>query len=184
MIAETKQQDLPADFDEIYLMYYPALNRYASSMVRDDAIAEDMVHNVFLKLVENGEALNNSTYQKAYLYRAVYNECMNHLKHQQIESTYQKHSQPRTEENQEKAEKSVQYKELQQAINNALNHLPEQCRMVFQLSRYEQLKYREIAGMLEISVNTVEKHMVKALKRLRIQLEDYLPLLIFWLLIN
>ena len=182
MTGAPKQPGYPADFDEVYMAYYPALNRYACTMVRDDAVAEDMVHNVFLKLVENGAGLSHSTYQKAYLYRAVYNECMNYIRHEHIITGYKNQQIPATEQSAQADTTSLQHKELKQAINTALSLLPEQCRKVFQLSRHEELTYKEIAAVLNISVNTVEKHMVKALKKLRIQLEEYLPLLIFWLL--
>jgi RNA polymerase sigma-70 factor (ECF subfamily) len=184
MVLGTKQPDEPADFDEVYMRYYPALNRYAYLMVKDGDVAEDMVHNVFLKLVESEVALNNPAYQKAYLYRSVYNECLNHIKHQQIRKGYQNEKNSYPEEIADTDEASIQHKELKQTIAKALDLLPEQCRRVFQLSRYEELKYKEIADLLGISVNTVEKHMVKALKRLRVQLEDYLPLFVFLFLNN
>ena len=177
MMDETKQPGDPADFDKIYLLHYPALSRYANTIVKDDVIAEDMVHNVFLKLMENEESLIRSANLKAYLYRSIYNECMNHIKHQQVETMYQKEKVNHSDDHLEGPAGNLGHKELKQAIAAALMLLPEQCRTVFQLSRYEELKYKEIAVTLNISVNTVEKHMVKALKRLRIQLEDYLPLL-------
>ena len=71
----------------------------------------------------------------------------------------------------------------QHSLQKAINALPESCRTIFQLSRFEELKYAEIAAQLGISVKTVEAQMSKALKRLRIQLADYLPL-ILWLLFS
>jgi RNA polymerase sigma-70 factor, ECF subfamily len=68
--------------------------------------------------------------------------------------------------------------ELEQRINIALNQLPEQCRLVFQMSRMEDLKYGEIAGQLNISIKTVENHMGKALRIMRQHLRDYLILLV------
>ena len=72
-------------------------------------------------------------------------------------------------------------KELEQQFREALNELPEQCRTVFQLSRFEELKYREIADKLDISVKTVENHMGKALKLLRLKLVDFLPFFFIFL---
>ena len=68
-------------------------------------------------------------------------------------------------------------KELQQKIEKAIQRLPEQCRLVFKMSRYEELKYREIASVLNISIKTVENQMGKALKLMRENLADYLTLL-------
>ena len=69
--------------------------------------------------------------------------------------------------------------ELQEIIRRALDTLPERCREIFIKSRIEGLKYKEISDELGISVNTVENQMVTALKKLRVALKDYLPLLLF-----
>jgi RNA polymerase sigma-70 factor (ECF subfamily) len=73
-------------------------------------------------------------------------------------------------------------KDLERAIAEVLDELPDKCRMVFKLSRYEELKYGEIADKLGISVKAVEKHITKALKVFRVKLKDYLPLFfLLWL---
>ena len=76
----------------------------------------------------------------------------------------------------------MMYKNLEEAIRQAMNALPEQCRTVFQLSRYEELKYREIATRLSISEKTVENHMGKALKLLRLKLADYIVTVVVWII--
>ena len=70
-------------------------------------------------------------------------------------------------------------KELETKLDQALQELPEQCRTIFQLSRFEELKYREIAERLEISPKTVENQMGKALKLLRMKLIDFLPFTLY-----
>jgi RNA polymerase sigma-70 factor (ECF subfamily) len=80
------------------------------------------------------------------------------------------------------AAKKVLAGELEKKLRKALNELPEQCRIIFQLSRFEELRYREIAEKLGISVKTVENQMGKALKLLRVKLVDFLPLLLLSLL--
>ena len=75
-----------------------------------------------------------------------------------------------------------QENELYERFQLALEKLPEKCRMVFNLSRFEELKYQEIADRLEISIKTVEAHMGKALKTLRVELAEFLPLLLIFLL--
>ena len=67
--------------------------------------------------------------------------------------------------------------ELERHLQQALSKLPEKCRAIFHLSRFEYLKYQEIANQLEISIKTVETHMVKALRILRKEMKDFLPLL-------
>jgi RNA polymerase sigma-70 factor (ECF subfamily) len=66
---------------------------------------------------------------------------------------------------------------LEAKIQEAIQSLPEQCRLIFKMSRYEELKYQEIADQLHISIKTVENQMGKALKLMRIKLKDYLPLI-------
>src|SRR5205085_8962102 len=81
----------------------------------------------------------------------------------------------------DKASKKIQLKELEEKLHKALNDLPEQCRTIFQMSRFEELRYREIAEQLNISIKTVENQMGKALKILRTKLVDFLPLLILFI---
>ena len=116
----------------------------------------------------------------AYLYRAVYNESLNYLKHEKVKMAYQSHANHSMDKH-ESAEDQANVKQLEQRIQTAMNELPEQCRTIFQLSRFEELKYREIADRLGISVKTVENQMGKALKVLRTKLVEYLPVL--WLLL-
>ena len=74
-----------------------------------------------------------------------------------------------------------EFEELELQIEKAIARLPKQCRLVFQLSRFEELKYAEIAEHLNISIKTVENHMGKALKIMRGQLKDYLPLFLIFM---
>lgn len=83
-----------------------------------------------------------------------------------------------TEEPYSDMQSASQVKDLEKRIEQALLKLPEQCRLIFQMSRFRQLKYREIADVLNISVKTVENQMGKALKIMRTNLSDYLGILL------
>lgn len=170
------------DFDEIYLTYFDALHRYAYTLVRDEIIAEEMVHHMFWKVLEKPTGLQVHTSLKAYLYRSVYHECLNYLKHQKVKQAYES-SYLGDDAQEENVAHQLQYRELVENLNHAINGLPEQCRTIFQLSRFENLKYAEIATQLGLSIKTVETQMSRALKKLRIKLADYLPL-ITWFVIN
>ena len=138
-----------------------------------------MVQNVFYKMWERSEAVNISGSITAYLYRAVHNECLNYLKHLKVRSEHQLYVSHRAGHDHDSASKHLQLKELDSRLQSALNALPEQCRTIFQMSRFEELRYREIADRLEISVKTVENQMGKALKILRSKLVDFLILFLF-----
>lgn len=171
------------DFDSIYTEHYAALHQYAYTILSDRELAEEMVHQVFLKILEKGGQVNVHTSLKAYLYRAVHNECLNYYKHQKVKQAHIEYAAQDVKGAVESPSGAIQYKELEKQLHAAINELPEQCRTVFQMSRFEELKYAEIALQLGISIKTVENQISKALKRLRIQLVDYLPLLC-WFLLN
>jgi RNA polymerase sigma-70 factor (ECF subfamily) len=168
------------DFDTIYLDSFPALHRYAYTFLLDKELAEEMVHQVFLKILERKVPLDVHTSLKAYLFRSVNNECLNYIKHQKVKQAYQSYATNEMENRPETPSSKLTYKELELRLKSAINNLPEQCRTIFQLSRFEELKYAQIADQLGISIKTVEAQMSKALKRLRVELADYLPLL--WIL--
>ncbi len=170
------------EFDRVYLEHYPALHHYAYTMVNDTAHADEIVQDVFLKILERDGPVSIHTSLKAYLYRSVHNECMNYFKHQKVKQKHQQHIMHEADNHSDHPLSKVQYREFEQRLLRAINDLPEQCRIIFQMSRFDELKYAEIASQLGISIKTVDNQMVKALKRLRQQLADYLPLLIWFLI--
>lgn len=172
------------DFDTLYLDNFQALHRYAFTILNDSELAEEMVHQVFLKILERKDPLNVHTSLKAYLFRSVNNECLNYIKHQKVKQTYQLYATNEMDYFPETPSSKLSYKELELQLKRAINDLPEQCRTIFQLSRFEELKYAQIADQLGISIKTVEAQMSKALKRLRVELADYLPLIILMLIIK
>jgi RNA polymerase sigma-70 factor, ECF subfamily len=168
-------------FEKVFKRYYKALHAYAYTIVKDEAVADDMVQQVFYRLWNSSEKINIQSSIAAYLYRAVYNESLNFIKHQKIVVTHQKETAPYMKSERDTAAGKIINKELEQKLRQALNALPEQCRTVFQLSRFENLKYQEIADYLGISVKTVENQMGKALKIMRHQLIDILPIILLLL---
>ena len=165
-------------FEQVFKTHFKALHSYAYTILKDDAIAEEMVQNVFFKLWEKKEQLDIQTSLKAYLYKAVYHESLNYLKHQKVKSVHQAYDMHSTDHTSNLAEKKLLQGELENKLQMAMNDLPEQCRTIFQLSRFEELKYREIADTLGLSVKTVENQMGKALKILRSKLVEFLPTII------
>ena len=168
-------------FEQVFKTHYKNLHAYAFSILKDDIAAEEMVQNVFFKLWERTDQLTVSGSIAAYLYRAVNNESLNHLKHLKVKTRHQLYISHRGEGRAGQASSRVQMKELEDKVHHALSELPEQCRTVFQLSRFEELRYREIAAKLDISVKTVENHMGKALKILREKLAEFLVLILLFI---
>lgn len=181
LISRLQKQDETA-FELVFKTHYKGLHAYACTILNDSAAAEEVVQNIFYKLWERSGALSISGSIAAYLYRAVNNESLNQIKHMKVRARHQLFVQRQTSQKIDMAGKSIQLKELENKLRSALNDLPEQCRTIFQLSRFEELRYREIANRLGLSVKTVENQMGKALKLLRIKLADFLVLI--WIIIK
>lgn len=168
-----------AAFERFFKTYHQRLLSYAYVMLRDESASEEMVQQVFYKIWEKRTRLKIHTSGKAFLYRAVYNECLNYLKHEKHKRAYEKHSlSVDADSYQGKASDPLMLTELQSMLQKAINELPKQCRNIFYMNRIEELKYREIAEELGLSVKTVEAQVSKALKVLRKKLADYLPVLL------
>ena len=180
LISQLQRQDESA-FEQVFKSHYKNLHAYAFTMLKDEMAAEEMVQNVFYKLWERNQSITISGSIAAYLYRAVNNESLNYLKHLKVRSEHHLFVSHRAEPGQGSASSRIQLRELQEKLKDALNELPEQCRTVFQLSRFEELRYREIADKLNISVKTVENHMGKALKILRTKLVDFLVIILLFI---
>jgi RNA polymerase sigma-70 factor (ECF subfamily) len=165
-------------FEEVFMAHYKGMYCYACIMLKNEAEAEEITQTIFEKLWEKRDALSIETSLKAYLYRMVHNDCLNWLKHKSVVLKFQKEKIYSMKNESYNAEEKILSAQLNEQLGNALRELPEQCRTVFQLSRFEELKYREIAVQLGISEKTVENQMGKALKLLRMKLVDFLPLII------
>lgn len=164
-------------FDTLFRKYYEPLCHYACSLTDGDLDeAEDLVQQTFVKLWEQRTAIQVQWSVKAYLYKMVHNRCLNRLRDARTREKYKVY-------NAEQLEQSHQHEpgaasELKERIQVALTTLPPECRRIFELSRFEELKYREIADQLGISIKTVETQMGKALRLMRTELADYLVTLI------
>lgn len=173
---------LEQEFEQVFKSNFKSLHAYAFTIIKDDIMAEELVQNVFCRLWEKKAKLDIQTSLAAYLYRSVYHESLNYLKHLKVRSAYNSYAQTRGHNNADHAEKKLLLADLEQKLNMALAELPEQCRTIFQMSRFEELKYQEIADRLGLSIKTIENQMGKALKLLRLKLVDFLPAAILTLL--
>ena len=166
------------DFEGLFRIHYSALCAYANMYLNDVDASEDMVQEMFMKLWKNREGLEIRTSLKSYLFRAVRNACLNMISHINIREEYKKHHAVEVSEDEKNFTDESIVSELEDKIRKTIDSLPVERRKVFVLSRFEGLKYKEIAEKLNISVKTVENQMSKALKFLRENLVDYLPIIL------
>lgn len=170
-------------FETVFRQFYAPLCRYASQFLPDADDAEEEVQAMFLAFWEKRDGLIISISLKSYLFRAVHNRCLNRIKHFAIREEHRQHTLYTAEASVESPVQAILGDELSGRVQVAIQKLPEQCRLVFTLSRFEELKYQEIADQLGISIKTVENQIGKALRILRTELSDYLPIILLtWLL--
>ncbi len=165
--------------EELFRKYYKVLRAYAFRLSGDKNAAEDIVQDVYYELWVKREELIMEKTIKYYLFRSIYTRTLNYLNSKSYthnesfqQSTEGRIQQIYLESQYINQENELIYKELTERINAAIDSLPEQCKKVFILSRKHDLKNKEIAEELQISVKTVEKHITKALSILRLSLKE------------
>ena len=178
LVFSAIQQGDISSFEMLFKTYYAPLCRFAMGFLEDSEEAEEVVQSMFIGFWEKRKKLGIETSLKAYLYQSVRNACLNELKRQKVRKIYASQQESEGEPMSESADRIAMKNELEEKIQVAIQTLPEQCRLIFQMSRFEELKYQEIADQLGLSIKTVENQMGKALKIMREQLKEYLPLII------
>ncbi len=160
--------------DLIFRKHYTFLCRSVYRIISDTQITEDLVQDVFYELWKKRAQIKITTSLRAYLKRAALNKALNYIRDQKIDFR----NAPEKEGLMSKEASVVQElaaANLQQQIDQAIDSLPERCRLVFVLSRFEEMSYQQIADHLNISIKTVENQISKALKSLRVALAEHLP---------
>lgn len=179
-LKTTFEENPSKGLELLFRRFYKPLCSHAVRFVYSKQIAEDLVSEVFFQFYRTKSYENITSSYTSYLFRAVRNECFTHLRREfgktdiievNTENTISLHQQPDAE---------IHYNHLFLKVNEVIGELPMQCRKVFLMSRFESKKYHEIARELNISPKTVEVHISKALKHLRVALngEWILPCLL------
>ena len=176
-------------FQYLYKEYFPSLCIYAKNFTRSKEIAEEVVQDVFISLWEQQGHLNIKSSLKSFLFVSVRNGCLNHLKHLQVVNKFNeyytqllKNAQELFNVSQESGDSLMIANELEDKLFKEIELLPEQCRKIFLMSRFDCLKHQEIADKLGVTINTVHRQTSIALEKLRLALKSYLTL--FLLLIK
>lgn len=160
-------------FDWIFRTCYAQLVAAAQSIVHDREAGEDVVQDVMVELWRRRQTLVFETSLRGYLFRAVRNRALNHLRHLRVA--------PRADPDMPEpasrvsADRAALEREMQLALERGVASLPPRCREVFELSRVHGLRYAEIADTLGISIKTVEAQMGKAIRILRERMAAWLP---------
>ena len=153
-------------YREIYNRHYAVLCHYAQTFLSDGFLAEAVVNDTIYHLWEIRENLLITSSLRQYLMSAVRNRCLNYLKANRRENASLEEA-VRAFLGEEVVLGKMLSEEQEKALMEAIEELPEECRTVFKMSRFESLSYAEISSLLGISVNTVKYHIVRALKTIR-----------------
>ena len=165
-------------FEAVFRQHYNALCQYGYSFLKDWDDTEEVVQAVFLVIWEKRGTLEINLSLKSYLYRAVHNRCLNRIKHLAVQAEHRNQMEAEPVQAFEAPAQLLMANELSDRLQEVIQLLPEQCRLIFTMSRFDELKYQEIADRLGLSIKTVENQIGKALRILRTELAEYLPALI------
>ncbi|MDG1098588.1 MAG: RNA polymerase sigma-70 factor [Bacteroidia bacterium] len=153
-------------FKQLYLRYRPALISFAMSYLYNEAQAEEVVNDVFMGLWNKRETLDYTDELKSYMFTSVKNRSFNALrKNKQLSETAIEEWEIPAQFND--ASHQLELMELQEQINFLIDALPPKCKQIFLMSRKEDMTYKQIAAVMEISPKTVENQIGNALKFLK-----------------
>jgi len=157
-------------FEALFRSEYKGMLLFAIRYVKEEEAAKEIVQEAFISLWEKRESIDPDGSVKSYLSTSVRNRCLNYLRdNKRFDGTLLRleglYPDPPSEDS-----SAMELKELGRQIREAISELPEKCRQVFELNRFEQMKYQQIADHLQISIKTVETQMSKALAHLRTRL--------------
>lgn len=163
-------------FDSLFRKYYTTLCAYAHRFVRMD-VAENLVQDMMTWLWENRETFVIESSLSSYLFRSIYHRALNHINREETAQRAEAKFYIYLHEHLSDLE-NYRIEELTRKIDESINKLPESYREAFIMHRFRQMSYKEIAHELGVSPQTINYRIVQALKLLRIDLQDYLPLLV------
>ncbi|MEI6456235.1 MAG: RNA polymerase sigma-70 factor [bacterium] len=165
-------------FEILFRDHYKDLCFYAIRFVKDYEISREIVQDCYIRMWEKRASIDPLKPVRSYLSASVRNTCLNWLRdHRKFNRNLLDVEGLGSEPQEHQADKMVE-EEIRAGIASAIDELPEKCREIFILNRYENLKYKEIADRLNISLKTVETQMSKALQHMRTRLKEYLTVVL------
>ena len=156
----------------LYEEYYNYICSVVYKMTGDASLSEDIAQEVFVEVWRRRDTLDVNLSLRGYLRRVAVNKTLNHIRAQKM-NFEEEDVVLSVPSNENSSQKKLEAEDLQKVINDSIDSLPDKCRVIFGLSRFEELSYKEIADELGISIKTVENQISKALKLVRKAVMDY-----------
>jgi RNA polymerase sigma-70 factor (ECF subfamily) len=181
---EELMQEIKADnmfaFDLLYKKYSARLYKFGYSLLKSQEETENLIQDVFLNLWQSRKRVNKGSSIKSYVFTIAYNLAISNLRKKVRDTEFVDYLKSLQEINEEPANVELEYNELSDKLDKILESLPKRQKEVYILHRVEGLKYSDISERLNISENTIENHMSRALKTIREKLGNYsLTVLLF-----
>lgn len=158
-------------FKQLFDIYYRRLVAFANKLLTDPDLSRSLVQDVFVMFYEKRDEINIRTSLKSLLFQTVRNRCLNIIKQNKMQQEHHKRILEITPDYIKPFE-NLEYNELEECITKTVDNLPEQCKKIFEMSRYDGINNQEIADTLNLSKRTVETQISKALKRIRAELSE------------
>lgn len=172
LIKKLNEGDMGA-FEVIFKMHYGKLCQYLLMLFKNQSIVDNIAQDVFLYIWENREKITIKKSLQAYLFSAGRYKAINHIRDVKSHTHIIEGNIYRENDLETSSDQVLEMKELNHIVEEAIKSLPDRCQQIFRLSRDQDLSNKEIAKILNISVNTVENQMSIALKKLRSHLKPY-----------
>lgn len=173
LTASLKEGNITA-FETIYNEYWPRLYAYVYNRLKNKEVAEEIIQEVFYALWMKHATIDFTHSLSAYLFTAVKYQVFNYIKSDQVRKTYASQFSQQPEKLTDNSnEENIAAADLRDNMEKEISRLPEKCQQVFRMSRLEHLSVRDIASTLNISHKTVENHLTKALRQLRMVFGHY-----------
>ena len=166
-------------YDAVYTQYYGGLCAFASQYVHPPE-NEEIVQDVMMWLWENRQTIANGATLKSLLFTMAKNKCLNSIAHERVKKQVHEKLYEKFTEQFEDPDFYIPG-ELMEKVDQAIKRLPEDYRKAFEMNRFDEMTYKEIANKLDISEKTIAYRISQALKILRRELKEYLPFLL-WIL--
>lgn len=170
-------------FDLLYKKYCGRIYKFGYSLLKSKEETENLLQEVFLSLWEHRFNVENNASVKSFLFTVTYNSAISFLRKKAKDNEFFKYLKSLQEPSDVPVDVALNYRELETRLEEIINGLPQRQKEIYLMHKVEGLKYAEIAERLNLSVNTIENHMARALRTIRDKLGSYsLMGLLFWFL--